>query len=164
MLLVFAMKCCIKMPCSLPQPLLMLASFTCVLASPAHLYMPHLFTHCLPTIICVMLMFVVFFFILYFFYFCDMLHFFVTSSPILVFIPICYESPFVKRVKKYGFSDRTQRVVRSNSCNGPVYPGNGRKKRQRAKRKFWGHQPLFGTKFVKFGPKRANLATLPLDI
>jgi len=25
-------------------------------ASPAHLYMPHLFTHCLPAIICVMLM------------------------------------------------------------------------------------------------------------
>jgi len=28
-------------------------------ASPAHLYMPQLFTHCLPTIICVMLMYVV---------------------------------------------------------------------------------------------------------
>ena len=27
-----------------------------MLASPAHLHMPHLFTHCLPTIICVMLM------------------------------------------------------------------------------------------------------------
>ena len=28
-----------------------------MLASPAHLYMPHLFTHCLRTIICVMLIF-----------------------------------------------------------------------------------------------------------
>ena len=27
-----------------------------MLASPAHLYMPHLFTHCLPTIICATLM------------------------------------------------------------------------------------------------------------
>jgi len=40
----------------------MLASFTCMIASPAHLYMPHLFTHCLPTIICVMLMSIVFLF------------------------------------------------------------------------------------------------------
>ena len=52
--------------CSLPSPV--------VLASPAHLYMPHLFTHFLPTIICVMLMF---FFLCIFSYFCDMLHFFV---------------------------------------------------------------------------------------
>ena len=42
---------------SASQPLLLLAFFTYVLASPAHLYMPHLFTSCLPTIICVMLMF-----------------------------------------------------------------------------------------------------------
>jgi len=34
-------------------------SFTYVLASPAHLYMYQLFTHCLPTIICVMLMSIV---------------------------------------------------------------------------------------------------------
>jgi len=32
-----------------------------MLASLAHLYMPHLFTHCLPTIICVTLMSIVFF-------------------------------------------------------------------------------------------------------
>jgi len=32
----------------------------CVLASPAHLYMPQLFTHCLPTIICVVLMSIVY--------------------------------------------------------------------------------------------------------
>ena len=31
-----------------------------VLASPTHLYMPQLFTHCLPTIICVMLMSIVY--------------------------------------------------------------------------------------------------------
>jgi len=51
-------------------------------------------------------------------------------------------------------------VVRSNSCKGPVYPGKGPKKSQRAKQKFWGQQVLFGTKVVKFGPKRAKLATL----
>ena len=58
MLRVLAMKCCTKMPCPLPhnQPLLLLTFFTYMLASPAHLCMPHLFTHCLPTIICVMLM------------------------------------------------------------------------------------------------------------
>jgi len=52
------------------------------------------------------------------------------------------------------------RVVRCNSCKGPAYPGKGPKKSQRAKRKFWGQQVLFGTKFLKFGLKRANLATL----
>jgi len=72
MLLVFAMKRCTKMPCRLHQPLLLLASFTYMLASPARLYMPYLFTHCLPTIICVMLMSIAFF------YFCHVLHFFVT--------------------------------------------------------------------------------------
>jgi len=52
------------------------------------------------------------------------------------------------------------RVVRSNSCDGPVYPGNGPKKSQKAKRKFWDQQVLFGAKYLKFGPKRVNLATL----
>jgi len=65
MLLVFAMKCCTKMPCPLPHN-----HYCCLLPSPvvclppwtlAHLYMPHLFTHCLPTIICVTLMSIVFF-------------------------------------------------------------------------------------------------------
>jgi len=51
-------------------------------------------------------------------------------------------------------------MVRSNSCKGPAYPGKGPKQRQRAKRRFCGEQVLFGTKFLKFGPKRANLATL----
>jgi len=51
-------------------------------------------------------------------------------------------------------------VVRSNSCKGPVYPGKGPKKSQKAKRKFWGQQVLFSTKFLKFGPERANLAIL----
>jgi len=39
--------------------LLLLTFFTymLMLASPAHLHMPHLFTHCLRTIICVMLIF-----------------------------------------------------------------------------------------------------------
>ena len=52
--------------CSASQPLLLLAFFTYVLASPAHLYMPHLFTRCLPTIICVMLVFTAFHFVIFF--------------------------------------------------------------------------------------------------
>jgi len=48
------------------------------------------------------------------------------------------------------------RVIRSDSCKGPNLSS------KRAKRKFWGQQVLFGTKFLKFGPKRANLATLVL--
>jgi len=43
-----------------------------MLASPAHLYMPRLFTHCLPTIICVMLMSIAFlFFLIYATFLCD---------------------------------------------------------------------------------------------
>jgi len=52
----------------------MLASFTYMLALSAHLYMPHLFTHWLPTIICVMLMSIAFFYLLFLLYatlFCD---------------------------------------------------------------------------------------------
>ena len=41
MLLVFAMKCCTKIPCPLPHN-----HYCFSLPSPAHLYMPHLFTHC----------------------------------------------------------------------------------------------------------------------
>ena len=72
--LVFAMKCCTKMLCPLPHNhySLKLAFFTNMLASPPHLYMSHLFTHCLPTIVCVMLMSIAFF------YFCYLLRFFVT--------------------------------------------------------------------------------------
>jgi len=50
------------------------------------------------------------------------------------------------------------RVVRSKSCEGPAYPGKEPKRSQRTKRKFWGQQVLFGGKFPKFDPKRANLA------
>jgi len=63
MLLVFAMKCCTKMPCPLPHNHYCCLLSSPMLASPAHLYMPHLFTHCLPTIICVMLMSIAFFFL-----------------------------------------------------------------------------------------------------
>jgi len=52
-----------------------------------------------------------------------------------------------------GWSDKI--FVRDN-----FYPGKRPKKSQRAKRKFWGQQVLFGTKYLKFGPERANLATL----
>jgi len=61
LLLVFVMECCVKMHCSLPHNL-----YCCLLPSPAHLYMPQLFTHCLPIIICVMLMSTVY--VLYVFY------------------------------------------------------------------------------------------------
>jgi len=72
--LVFAMKCCTKMLCPLPHNhySLKLAFFTNMLASPPHLYMPHLFTHCLPTIVCVMLMSIAFFlFLLFATFLCD---------------------------------------------------------------------------------------------
>jgi len=42
------------------RPLLLFAFFTYVLASTAHLCMPQIFTHCLPTIISVMLMNIVY--------------------------------------------------------------------------------------------------------
>ena len=61
-LLGFAMKCCNRMPCPLPHN-----HYCCSFPSPVclpHLYMPHLFTHCLPTIICVMLVF--YFFLVFF--------------------------------------------------------------------------------------------------
>jgi len=72
-------------------------------------------------------------------------------------VKICNE--LVKTVKNM-VSQTGPRVDRSNSSKGPAYPGKGPKKSQRAKRKFWGHRLLFGTKFLKFGPKRANLETL----
>ena len=46
------------------------------------------------------------------------------------------------------------RVVRPNPWKGPNLSW------KRAKRKFWGQKVLFGTKFLKLGHKRANLATL----
>ena len=51
LLLVFVVKCCVKMYCSLPHN-----PYCCSLPSPAHLHMYQFFTHCLPTIICVMLL------------------------------------------------------------------------------------------------------------
>ena len=70
MLLVFVMKCCIKKPCSLPHN-----HYCCSFPSPTclpHLLictsMPQFFTHCLPTIICVMLMSIVFFLVFNFFH------------------------------------------------------------------------------------------------
>jgi len=55
--------------------------------------MPHLFTRCLPTIICVMLMLTVFYFVIFclFFYFCYMLHFFMTP----IWRGLCFVFPFV---------------------------------------------------------------------
>jgi len=55
------------------------------------------------------------------------------------------------------------RVVRFNSCMGPA-SGKRPNKSQKAKRKFWGRKVSFGTKFLKFGPKRAKLATLQIYI
>jgi len=46
----------------LPHTLTLMFTHFLVLALPAHLYMyvPQLFTYCLPTIICVMLMFILY--------------------------------------------------------------------------------------------------------
>jgi len=58
---VFVLKCCALNPLvSASQPLLLFTLYACVLASPAHLHMPQLFTHCLPTIICVTLISIVY--------------------------------------------------------------------------------------------------------
>ena len=93
LLLVFVMNC-VKTHCSLPHnSLLLLASFTCVLAPPAHLYMCHLFTHCLPTTICVMLMSIVSFFIVFSLYFCFFLCMcFFLAFVTFVFFPFCAPS------------------------------------------------------------------------
>jgi len=51
------------------------------------------------------------------------------------------------------------RVVRSESCKGPSLSW------KRVKRNFWGQQVLFGTKFLKFGPKGSTwqpCAVLPV--
>jgi len=53
--------------------------------------MPHLFTHFLPTIICVMLMF---FFLCIFSYFCDMLHFFVIHMFCIFFFELMLDLIF----------------------------------------------------------------------
>jgi len=54
------------------------------------------------------------------------------------------------------------RAVRSDFCKGSNLSWKRAKKSQRAKPKPWGQQVLFGTKFLKFGPKRVNLATLTI--
>jgi len=65
------------MPCPLPHNhwcIIAACFLQYMLASPAHLYIPYLFTHCLPTIICVMLMSIEFFyflFLLYVTFLCD---------------------------------------------------------------------------------------------
>ena len=59
---------------------------------------------------------------------------------------------------------KTVEVLHLDDSSCTAWPtfgdGKGPKKSQRAKRKFWGQQVSFGTKFLKFGLKRANLATL----
>jgi len=70
-------------------------------------------------------------------------------------VKICYQ--LVKIVENMIFQTRL-RVVRFNSCKGSSLPW------KRAKRKFWSQQVSFGTKFRKFGSKRANLASLVLDL
>ena len=72
-------------------------------------------------------------------------------------VKICNQ--LVENVKICGFSDRT-RWSDLIFAGGQIYPGKGPKKNQRAKPKCWGQQVLFGTKFLKFGPKGVNLATL----
>jgi len=45
------------------------------------------------------------------------------------------------------------RVVRSNSCKGPVYPGKGPKNSQRAKRNFGASKCCLGPNFWNLAPK-----------
>jgi len=55
-------------------------------------------------------------------------------------------------------SQKGPRVVRSDLCKRPNSSW------KRAKRQFWGQLVLFQTKFLKFGSKWANLATLALIV
>jgi len=52
-------------------------------------------------------------------------------------------------------------VVRHNTCKGPNISWKKAKKEPKDQTKILGQQVLFGTKSLKFGPKRVNLATLP---
>jgi len=62
----------------------------------------------------------------------------------------------VKNVKKCVFLDRTLCGQIQYLQGAKSILENGQK---RAKPKFWSQQVLFGTKLLKFGPKRVNLAT-----
>jgi len=58
-----------------------------------------------------------------------------------------------QKMKKYSFSDRTQggQILILQRAKSVLEKGQ---------RSFRGQQVLFGTKFLKFGPKRVNVATL----
>jgi len=76
------------------QPSLLFTSFIYVLASPAHLYMPQLFTQCLPYIICVTLMSIVYMYCktITFILLCVLFTFFVSLHYFCV--GLCIHAPF----------------------------------------------------------------------
>ena len=51
-------------------------------------------------------------------------------------------------------------LLRQDSGWPHLILARGQSSWKRTKRKFWGQKVLFWTKFLKFGPKRRNLATL----
>jgi len=53
-------------------------------------------------------------------------------------------------------SETGPRVVRSNFCKGPNLSWKRAKKNQRAKRKFWGQQVLFGNQIYKIWPQKGQ--------
>jgi len=55
------------------------------------------------------------------------------------------------------------RVVRSNPCKGPVYPGKGTKKSQRAKQNFWASKCYLGPNFWNLAPKGPIWQPWPCD-
>ena len=162
MLLVFAMKCCTKMPCPLPHNhyrlliILLLASFTyninsirlpCTTCSSVHASSLHpLLAHhhlCYVDVYCVFLFFIFLFsFLLYATFLCDS-------------ILACLCTYFLFRFI-FGYS--IMNWFKMSSI--PVEMQRASLSWKRAKRKFWGRQVLLGTKFLKFDPKRANLATV----
>ena len=114
LLLVFIMKCCDKCLALCLITIIASASFTCMRASPAHLYVPQLFTHCLPTITCVMLMSIAFFiFWLYFVLFSFfsvclvvvLFDVFVLSCPVI--LPMDHNAEEKKLHKMYKFLTNT---------------------------------------------------------
>jgi len=85
------------------QPSLLFTSFIYVLASPAHLYMPQLFTQCLPYIICVTLMSIVYMYCktITFILLCVLFTFFVSLHYFCV--GLCIHAPFCMLLSRFCF-------------------------------------------------------------
>ena len=172
MLLVFAMKCCTKMPCPLPHNhyCCLLSSLiclphlhicTCLISSPIACPSSSMLCWCLLRS----------FFYIYVTFLCDSILDYLCTYFCLIdfFIPFHFGCVFMcvsfVCVRMIHILDKTHSgwwdliLARSQVC-----PRKRPKKSQTAKRKFLGQQVSFGTKFLKFDPKKGqpgNPATVP---